>query len=113
MLDDALHADKLTTRYAEVTHEFLCVLRAEVGLLHELLLFICDVKSQVVFGKLLRFEGFVLARAANGTEGQSLLFNFDETHFAKSVTTVQVARYTFAAIEVLVARGTLRTFHYY
>jgi len=109
VLNYAFHADKLATSNTEVSHQLFWVLRTKIGFLHQLLLFVCKFKCQVIFGQLFSFEWLLQPSPADGTECQALLLNFDQTNLTKGVTAVEIAGYKCFSIKILIARG---AFHF-
>ena len=88
MVNYALHADETDTSDAKVAHKFFGVRRTEVRIFHQFLMFVRIVQRKVVFGQFFRFKHLLERRFAKRTKSESLLFNFDETYFAKSVPAV-------------------------
>jgi len=77
VVDDALDANEADAGDAEMAHQLLRMLRAEIRVFHHLLMLVREFKRQVILGQLLSLEGLLKSRLAERAEGQSLLLNFD------------------------------------
>ena len=107
MVHNALYANQVFASDAVVPHELFDVDLAEVTPFKKLLLLYRIVKGNKIFGQIFCFEVLLEGGPTYRTAGQLLFLDFQEAFFAKSVSTVQIARDSLVAVEVLNARGAL------